>query len=488
MTTQRPPTPTLPPGPGASMAGLLTPLASEARPGAPGVSNASGAPGSAGETASAASSSASRQAATPPLDSHAAMPGAPSPRRRRRPSLQGVLRRTHLRLAVSAVVLAAVSLTLVAWIALRAYAENNLLLLGRSLAYTAEAAVVFGDRVAAQEGIAVIANEEDVVQVRVLDAHGAQFALWRRPDGGTLARVERTVADIALPGPVTLPIRHDGKIVGQIEVQGQGHQFFVFLLSGVGGVLACLLVTFAVANVLAKRMHRDIVKPLRALAEVAHAVRRERAFHQRVAPTPLAELKELGDDFNALLDEFEGWQNHLRAQNATLAHQANHDPLTGLPNRGYFEARLAQALSDAHELGTHVALLYLDSDRFKEINDRLGHNAGDAVLVAIAERLRQPLREGDLVARLGGDEFAVMLPGVRQTSNAVRLAQSLLAAMEKPIPLPDGSEVTTSMSIGVALYPNHANDAPGLLRTADAAMYQAKRAGVGTWHVAKHLA
>ncbi len=419
-----------------------------------------------------------------PLSAPAGAADAPA-RHRRRPSLQGVLRRTHLRLAVSAVVLAAVSLTLVAWIALRVYAENNLLLLGRSLAYTVEAAVVFGDRVAAQEAIALIAHEEDVVQVRVLDARGAQFALWRRPDGGALATLERAVADVALPGPVTLPIRHDGDVVGHIEVQGQGHQFFVFLLSGVGGVLACLLVTFAVATVLAKRMHRDIVKPLRALAEVAHAVRRERAFHQRVAATPIAELKELGDDFNALLDEFEGWQNHLRAQNATLAHQANHDQLTGLPNRAYFESRLAQALVDAHELGTHVALLYLDSDRFKEINDHQGHDAGDAVLVAIAERLRQPLREGDLVARLGGDEFAVMLPGVRQTSNAVRLAQSLLVAMEKPIALPGGGEIVTSMSIGVALYPTHAPDAPALLRAADAAMYQAKRAGVGTWHVAE---
>ncbi|MFJ2993057.1 diguanylate cyclase domain-containing protein [Pandoraea sp. NPDC087047] len=405
--------------------------------------------------------------------------------RYRRPSLQRALRRTHLRLAVSAVVFAALLLSLVAWLALRTYAENNLMLLGRSLAYTAEAAVVFGDRVAAQEAIAVIANDEDVVQVRVLDARDAQFALWRRPDGGTLARFERTIADVALPGPVTLPIRHDGKIVGRIEVQGQGRQFFVFLLSGVGGVLGCLLVTFAVANVLAKRMHRDIVKPLRALAEVAHAVRRERAFHQRVAATPIAELKELGDDFNALLDEFEGWQNHLRAQNATLAHQANHDTLTGLPNRAYFESRLTQALAEARELGTHVALLYLDGNRFKDINDQLGHDAGDAVLVAIAERLRQPLREGDLVARLGGDEFAVMLPGVRQTSNAVRLAQNLLASMQKPITLPDGGEVVTSISIGVALYPTHAADASALLRAADAAMYQAKRAGSGTWHVAQ---
>ncbi|WP_150668779.1 diguanylate cyclase domain-containing protein [Pandoraea anhela] len=416
------------------------------------------------------------------------MSAAAPPAHPRRPSLQRVLRRTHLRLAVSAVVLAALSLSVVAWIALRAYAENNLLLIGRSLAYTAEAAVVFGDRVAAQEAVALIAHDEDVVQVRVLDARNAQFAMWRRREGGTLSQIERTVADIAMPGPVTLPIRHDDQIVGHIEVQGQGKQFFVFLMSGIGGVLACLLITFAVANALANRMHRDIVKPLRALAEVAHAVRRERAFHERVAATPIAELKELGDDFNALLDEFEGWQNHLRAQNATLAHQANHDPLTGLPNRAYFESRLAQALVEARESGTHVALLYLDSNRFKDINDRLGHDAGDAVLVAIAERLRQPLREGDLVARLGGDEFAVMLPGVRQTSNAVRLAQTLLAAMDRPISLPDGTnggELVTSMSIGVALYPTHADDACALLRAADAAMYQAKRAGQGTWHVAE---
>lgn len=457
MTTPRPRTPPMPPGQGEPVAGLLPPLISSDMP-------------------------ADGDHEPPPAARPAMMQASG---RHRRPSLQRVLRRTHLRLAVSAVVLAAVALSLVAWLALRAYAENNLMLIGRSLAYTAEAAVVFGDRVAAQEAIATIANDEDVFQVRVLDASNAQFALWRRRDGSTLAQVERMVADIALPGPVTLPIRHDAKVVGYVEVQGEGHQFFVFLLSGVGGMLACLLVTFAVSNVLAKRMHRDIVKPLRALAEVAHAVRRERAFHQRVAATPLAELKELGDDFNALLDEFEGWQNHLLAQNATLAHQANHDPLTGLPNRSYFESKLAQALADAHDLGTHVALLYLDSDRFKEINDQLGHGAGDAVLVAIAERLRQPLREGDLVARLGGDEFAVMLPGVRQTSNAVRLAQSLLVAMEKPVTLPDGGEIVTSMSIGVALYPTHANDAPALLRVADAAMYQAKRAGVGTWHVAE---
>lgn len=404
-----------------------------------------------------------------------------------RPSLQGVLRRTHLRLAFSAVALAAASLILVAWVALRAYADDNLALLGRSLAYTVEAALVFGDRVAASEAIATIAANEDVAQVTVTDAHGMLFAVRQRPAASPWTRMERAVAEVALPGPVRLPIRHDGNIIGQIEVHGQGRQFVVFLLGGVGGMLACLAITMAVATVIAKRMHRDIVKPLHALANVAHAVRRERAFGMRVAATPIAELKALGDDFNALLDEFEGWQNHLSEQNATLTHQANHDPLTGLPNRSYFEVRLASALRDAQANGTHVAVLYLDNDRFKEINDRLGHAAGDTVLVTLAQRLREPLREGDLVARLGGDEFAVMLPGIRETANAVRIAQLMLDAMALPVPLPDGESVDTTMSIGIAVYPDHAHEAHQLLRMADVAMYRAKRAGRGVWHIADRL-
>ncbi|WP_126225909.1 diguanylate cyclase domain-containing protein [Burkholderia ambifaria] len=405
-----------------------------------------------------------------------------------RPTLQSVLRRAHLRLAFVAVAMAAVSLIVVAVIALRAYAGNNLNLLARSLGYTVEAALVFGDRVAANEAIATIANDEDVAQVVVTNARGQLFATWKLPAEGRIARLERGVADLALPGPVTIAVMHDGIVVGQVIVRGRGHQFFGFLLGGIGGILGCLVVSVLGAYVSSKRLLRNIVAPLRALAGVAHAVRRERAFGRRVEPAAIAELNQLGDDFNALLDELEDWQNTLRDENASLEHKATHDALTGLPNRAQFESRLSVALCDAVVTGQRVAILYLDCDRFKEINDCLGHDAGDAVLVGVAARLRTQVRETDLVARLGGDEFAVMLGTVREVESVCRIADEILSGMVPSIELPDGRMVATMMSAGVALYPDHASDANGLLRAADAAMYRAKRTRPGTWQWAEGVA
>lgn len=405
-----------------------------------------------------------------------------------RPTLQSVLRRAHLRLAFVAVTMAAVSLIVVAVIALRAYAGNNLNLLARSLGYTVEAALVFGDRVAASEAIATIANDEDVAQVVVTDNKGQLFATWKLPAGGRIAGLERGVADFALPGPVTVPVMHDGIVVGQVIVRGRGHQFFGFLLRGIGGILGCLVVSVFGAYISSKRLLRNIVAPLRALADVAHAVRRERAFARRVEPVAIAELNQLGDDFNALLDELEDWQNTLRDENASLEYKATHDALTGLPNRVEFESRLSLAFCDAVVTGQRVAILYLDCDRFKEINDCLGHDAGDAVLVGIAARLREQVREADLVARLGGDEFAVMLTGVRETDSVRRIADQILSGMVPSIALPDGRMVATMLSAGVALYPDHASDASGLLRAADAAMYRAKRARPGSWQLAEGVA
>jgi hypothetical protein len=201
-----------------------------------------------------------------------------SPSRVSRPTLQSVLRRAHLRLAFVAVAMAAVSLIVVAVIALRAYAGNNLHLLARSLGYTVEAALVFGDRVAANEAIATIANDEDVAQVVVTDGKGQLFATWELPDEGRIARLERGVAALALPGPVSAAVMHDGIDIGHVIVRGRGHQFFGFLIGGIGGILGCLAVSVIGAYVSSKRLLRNIIAPLRALADVAHAVRRERAF------------------------------------------------------------------------------------------------------------------------------------------------------------------------------------------------------------------
>ena len=122
-----------------------------------------------------------------------------------------------------------------------------------------------------------------------------------------------------------------------------------------------------------------------------------------------------------------------------------------------------------------LALLFVDADRFKQVNDERGHDAGDRVLVAIGRRIRAQVRDHDVVARLGGDEFAVLLDGLRGVRDAERIAEAIDAGMREPVTLHGGASVEITLSIGVALFPQDATDAAGLLRAADRAMYRGKR-------------
>ena len=392
-----------------------------------------------------------------------------------RPTLRSVIGRGHLILALMAVTLASVSLTLLGVLALRVYAEHNLHLIARSINYTVEAAVVFNDRAAATEALSLIASTEEVAQAQVFDANGRLLAQWLRPDTGMLSRVELQLAHSLLEQPISQPIVHQGRTIGSIHLTGHGGSLLRFLLSGLAGILICTVLSAWVALYLARRLLRGITEPLQSLAAVAHAARSERDFDRRVPPARIAELDSLGSDFNALLGEMEAWQNHLQSENETLAHKANHDSLTGLPNRAFFEGRLIRALRSAAKAKEQVAVLYLDSDRFKEINDSFGHAAGDAVLVAVAERVRAQLREDDLVARLGGDEFAILLAPLYKVEDAQRIADKIIASMDMPIVVPGDTQVLTSLSIGIAIYPEHGVTPGTLLNAADAAMYQAKR-------------
>ncbi len=159
-----------------------------------------------------------------------------------------------------------------------------------------------------------------------------------------------------------------------------------------------------------------------------------------------------------------------------LAHLAHHDPLTGLPNRLLLSARLAHAIERARRERTLLAVLFLDLDHFKRINDRLGHPTGDALLQAVARRLRAALREEDTIARLGGDEFIVLLEGLHEAAAAGRMAEKILRRIAEPFDIVDhGLRVT--VSIGVSLFPRDGGDPETLLRNADAAMYRAKDEG-----------
>lgn len=168
-----------------------------------------------------------------------------------------------------------------------------------------------------------------------------------------------------------------------------------------------------------------------------------------------------------------------KKQKDELIHwQANYDPLTNLPNRRLFHDRLGQAIKLAHRKNLPLALLFIDLDHFKEINDTLGHATGDALLMEATRRLSSCIREADTVARLGGDEFTVILPDIGNQSQSSRIAENIVEKLAQPFYfIGDETPHHISASIGIALYPQDAHDLPGLLICADKAMYAAKGAG-----------
>lgn len=414
----------------------------------------------------------------------ASMP--PKLARKPRRTLDSVLRRAHLSVSLIAVLAAGLTLTAVALLALRVYSDQNLRLVARSMSYTVEGAVVFGDALVAKEALALIGVNEDIDQAQVSDKAGKVLARWERGEHGTRYYIERALTGWMLPDSLTFPVMRNDQAIGSITLVPHSRSLLPFLLSGLSCLLACLVLSLVVAVRLSRRMETEITSPLRHLAETAHRVRRDRSFELRVPPANIAELNQISDDFNALLDELEAWQSHLQKEHASLSHRANHDSLTGLSNRAFMEAELERAILEARIGNGKVAVLFLDSDRFKYINDTFGHASGDRVLVTIAARIKQQLREGDLVARLGGDEFAILLKPLRNSSDAMHIADNIITAMAQAIELPTGNSIVTSLTIGVAVFPDHAIDAVSLVGAADEAMYRAKQAQRGTRQVA-HL-
>jgi diguanylate cyclase len=393
---------------------------------------------------------------------------------RRQKTLLSVLRRAHVNIIIAAVTLVGVSLTTTGAIALMAYADDSLRLVARAIAYNAEAATVFEDHLAALDALGSVAASGDIASASITDRHGQILAWWRSPENGIFDTLARFSAVLLQQKSVMMPIAHDGAVIGVVRVSGNGQNLFSYVIVGFLGILLSQALIVASAVLLSRRMMDEIVGPLRTFTRVAHAVRENRDFGRRMQGSQIAELNSLAQDFNALLYELSVWQGNIESEQASLRYRANHDSLTGLCNRALFEDRLLQELAKADLCCKKIALFMIDCDSFKEINDRFGHAAGDAVLIRISQRLKERLGPGDLAARLGGDEFALLVTFSDQDASASGIAASIKASMLAPITLSGGEQIMASLSIGVAMYPEHASGASELLHQADLAMYQSK--------------
>jgi len=236
------------------------------------------------------------------------------------------------------------------------------------------------------------------------------------------------------------------------------------------GAFAGMSVFFAV--IVSLLFRKAVLRPIQGLEQAIRSVNAG-AREQRALVFAQDEIGVVCNAFNGLLDQ----QAQSRREIEFLAY---HDVLTGLPNQLLVKERIKHAIAYAGRAGNKVALFFLDLDNFKTINDSLGHPVGDALLQAVADRLRACVRDTDTVSRQGGDEFLISLPQVLDVDDVTAFAEKLLEKLAAPFDIA-GHELSTSVSIGIALYPDDSQDFDTLLKKADTAMFEAKGAGRNTY-------
>jgi diguanylate cyclase len=393
-------------------------------------------------------------------------------------TLRRLLARGHLRLILLAVCLAATSLMASGLFVIRNYAAENVSLSASTLAYSVEPALVFEDREAALDLINGLGSSRNLASIVVRDAQGQPFAEWEQ-QGSDLGGVAQWLAASVWLSPDTREIEFQGRVIGSVTVTGSFAAVLGYLFAALAIALACLLITVLATFMLARRLEESIAGPLERVAQISNELRYDRCLSQRLDGGGIAEIDRFADDFNALLDELEQWNSSLADENAELLRRADRDPLTGLGNRARFEKVLESAIKVSQLTQRQVALLYLDCNLFKEINDTFGHDVGDAVLCTIAQRLRLVVQDDgrvkDRVFRLGGDEFAIVLDNITSSEPIAELLDRLATVMEEPVQVALREERRIAVTAGVAICPEDGDTPRQLVRVADQRMYANKK-------------
>lgn len=363
-------------------------------------------------------------------------------------------------------------------ISARAQLRDRLASLADIVGQNSAAALVFDDRGAAVEVLQALRVEHSVVSACLYQPSGNLFAQYGRRDGDRECPVR--MLDQAADSPGILRVRRtiarQGDLAGTLFLQSdleEIEQRWRHLLRVAAWLLAVALLVGGVAGSL---LQRRVSGPVRALATAMQQVTSSHDFSARVQPSGRDEIAQLGSGFNSMLAELERQAAEKKAFAAQLQQQALNDDLTGLPNRRLLADRLRHALAIAERRRLQVALVYIDLDGFKLVNDSLGHAVGDLLLCQVADRLQSRARRSDTLARLGGDEFAVILTGDEAGKDASQVAAALLEVLAPPFSIED-HEIAIGASIGISLYPENGATPLLLLQQADSAMYAAKKLG-----------
>jgi len=339
----------------------------------------------------------------------------------------------------------------------------------------AAAALAFQDRPSATEVLDTLRASPNIAQAALFLLDNTLFAYYA--SDGTASHLDQAprLEDKEIVSweniQVVRSVHLKTQAVGWLVIESNLEAFYTRIRLYAMVIFLSTLAGLACAQLLARRLITHITDPLSRLVKLSQHVSSQKDYTLREIVKSQDEIGDLSQAFNTML-------SHIHERDVQLNQLAYYDNVTGLTNRHYFKERAEQVVGNSLRYGSRGCLMFIDLDRFKAVNDTLGHDVGDELLRAVAQRLVQSLRNNDVVCRIGGDEFAVVLENVKNLDDVGLLAQKMIHALAQPFSL-RGHEVFIGASVGISACPDHAGNMAELLRCADIAMYQAKAQGRG---------
>jgi diguanylate cyclase (GGDEF)-like protein len=310
----------------------------------------------------------------------------------------------------------------------------------------------------------ILKSIDDLYLVRrVVQKHDLTTALeiWQKTDASV---------DVVLDA-----IQKEADFNDQLELKGRQESDDAYASALISALMTSGLVILLLGGS-AVWAYKSLIDPIKALESKLDEITHSLDLNERVNLGTSEEMRRATDAVNRLLARAQGGMMEIRDRHDEAAYAASHDHLTGLPNRSLALQRLEALIHQARLGHKKVALMFIDLDGFKQVNDTSGHDAGDFVLKEVTRRLKSSLREDDTPARLGGDEFLAMIGGLQDASVAASIARKIIDAISAPLDY-QGQVIHIGASVGIAMYPENGADADAVMQAADAAMYQIKRSG-----------
>ena len=349
------------------------------------------------------------------------------------------------------------------------------------------APLIFNDHKNAKLIIQALKAEDTIDYVALFNKKGKRFVFYQREDYKLIPFYEKSLKNGVIKWDKDYAIYKsniifDNKYIGYMLITYSLKSFHNHLWVLIGFALSGIFIASLIASVLFTKTNKFITEPLLELTKEIKRVSKDRDFSKSINVKSRDEIGILSYGFNNMLYKIREELEYRKDTEEKLRKLAHLDSLTKIPNRNHFNIYIESTLNRSEREEKSFAILFIDLDGFKQVNDTYGHEGGDTLLKEISKRLKRSVRKSDFVARLGGDEFTIILENIQNKQDISKIAKHIIRAVAQPINLKNGQKTFVSCSIGIAIYPKNGTTVDSLISKSDTAMYHAKENGKNSYY------